>query len=353
MIHLEKTKRIQEVHFLTTIFCICVVLIHLTADPVTKLQVGSYQHTFFYIWNKCMTFVVPGFIFLSGIKLGSSYRNKKFNFIDFFKKRFLKIIVPYSIWYLLYYLLFRSLGFIENLNINQHIVSYVMGTMVSPFYFITIIFQFYILFFIFLWLFKSFSNELVLFFTIMFGLGFLEFYDFKYIDRFFLTYIIYFIIGMYAAFNYDKFKTFIFKYKYLIFLLTFFITVNNIYFSYTSRYLKGIFTHYRVKECIFSVCWILLLFLISNIILKYKDTFIDRIFKSIDGASYYIFLSHCFVIYICADVWYKLGYYSIIGKFLFSSIIVFTVVFSLCILYNSILKDFFKNHLSTKEEGGM
>ena len=139
MIHLEKTKRIQEVHFLTTIFCICVVLIHLTADPVTKLQVGSYQHTFFYIWNKCMTFVVPGFIFLSGIKLGSSYRNKKFNFIDFFKKRFLKIIVPYSIWYLLYYLLFRSLGFIENLNINQHIVSYLMGTMVSPFYFITII----------------------------------------------------------------------------------------------------------------------------------------------------------------------------------------------------------------------
>ena len=33
-----------------------------------------------------------------------------------------------------------------------------------------------------------------------------KFYDFKYIDRFFLTYIIYFVIGMYAAFNYDKLR---------------------------------------------------------------------------------------------------------------------------------------------------
>ena len=65
------------------VFCFCVVLIHTSSEGVAKLPVESEWHKLFFMFNKALSFVVPGFVFLSGLKLTSCYQKKSFSFFTF------------------------------------------------------------------------------------------------------------------------------------------------------------------------------------------------------------------------------------------------------------------------------
>lgn len=339
---MDKTsnKRIEEISILTAIFCCAVIFIHLTANPVTGLNKTSFIFKLFFVFNKSLTFVVPGFIFLSGIKLSFSYKDKQLNFLDFLKKRFVKIFIPYLVWYIIYYIYFRNAGYMESKTVYQHIFSFLLGDLVSPFYFITVIFQLYFLFGIIQWFFKKFNNFYLLLFVVLLNFLFLKFVFFKYDDRFFGTYFLYFILGFYAGLNYKNFYNFLKNYSLIISLLYILITVYNIYLSYNAYVYNAPFENYRVINGLFSLISILFLYRISIAIYSCLNKKIFFVFNKIEQASYYIFLSHCFVIYICSDFWFRLGQTSIVGKFVFSSIILFPIVFLLSIGYVSFKNKF-------------
>ncbi|NLK37833.1 MAG: acyltransferase [Epulopiscium sp.] len=334
-------KKLRELFLMTSFLCCCVVMIHISSYPVGQLLVGSWQHRLFFLGNKALSFVVPSFVFLSGLKLAYSYREKVFSFGEFIRRRFSRIFIPYILWYIAYYLLLRYLGYIAAKNLAQHLFSFVMGDLVSPFYFVTIIIQFYILFGIIWWVFEKFSHK-----KILLSVGILEFlylqYTFlPYEDRFFMTYLFYFILGCYVALHLEEFKNVLQKYQIVILLLFIGLTAWHSYHAYLAA-LGTPYVGWRIIGCIFSVISIFAIYQGSILLERILPKGMVAFFQRVDAASYDIFLSHCFVLYISYEIWSRNGVSSIIGKFILNCMTVYPIAFGCCIFINYInhrLKD--------------
>lgn len=329
---MEKRK-LNELYIFTTILCCFVVMTHLTSYPVTHLLKGSWQHMLFYFVNKFIQFTVPGFIFLSGLKLMYSYQNKEFRFGSFFKKRFTKIIIPYMIWYCIYYAFFRQLNFVQKKNITQHVFSLLIGDLVSPFYFITIIFQFYILFGLIFYLFQKWNHKIIVGVVFVFQLLYLQYTFLPYEDRFFGTYLIYFILGCFAALHLEQWKTFLKKYSSILFVIFLGIGAWYLYFAYMSHVFGTAFPFWRIISCFYIISAILVFYSICIFYCETKEKFFFRQFVLIEEASYFIYLTHSFAIYCCQQLYYSFQTKSIDGQFLFTTIMTYPIVFLACIGY--------------------
>ncbi len=319
-------KKRTELFLLTSFFCFFVVLIHTSSEGVAKLPVESEWHKLFFMFNKALSFVVPGFVFLSGLKLTSCYQKKTFSFFPFLKRRILKILLPYSFWYIVYYKFLTSTGFIEPKNIQQHIFSFIMGDLVSPFYFITIIFQFYLLFGIILTFFKKYKYFFM-------GCIVLQYLYFRYIflpydDRFFMSYFIYFALGCVCAKN-DIFTKKISKYW--IYPCFIFFTYWHVTHAYAANIEGVIYYHWKIFTCLFSISAIAAFYHFSCVMTQVLPSL--TIFKAMEECSFYIFLSHCYFLYLCNEYWFQIGMDSILRKFVYNSILVFLGSFFLSFLY--------------------
>ena len=319
-------KKRTELFLLTSFFCFCVVLIHTSSEGVAKLPVESEWHKLFFMFNKALSFVVPGFVFLSGLKLTSCYQKKTFSFFPFLKRRILKILLPYSFWYIVYYKFLTSTGFIEPKNIQQHIFSFIMGDLVSPFYFITIIFQFYLLFGIILTFFKKYKYFFM-------GCIVLQYLYFRYIflpydDRFFMSYFIYFALGCVCAKN-DIFTKKISKYW--IYPCFIFFTYWHVTHAYAANIEGVIYYHWKIFTCLFSISAIAAFYHFSCVMTQVLPSL--TIFKAMEECSFYIFLSQCYFLYLCNEYWFQIGMDSILRKFVYNSILVFLGSFFLSFLY--------------------
>jgi len=323
---LEKQK-LRELFILTSILCCFVMMIHLSSYPVQLLRVGSLQHRIFFLGNKALSFVVPGFVFLSGLKLAYSYREKEFMFFEFMKKRFSKILIPYTFWYIAYTILFQRLGYAEAKTPIQHIYSFFIGDLVSPFYFITIIFQFYLLFGIILFLFKRYNHQVILFLAVVAEFIYLNYIYPPYEDRFFFTYLLYFFLGCYVAFHLSGFQKFLQKGTSFFYGSYLFFTYWHVFHAYDSAVNGVPYGYWRVISCLFSLSAIFAYYRLSMALQRKCNEKNMIAFKKIDGASYLVFLSHCFFIYLCNELWGKIGFASVIGRFILNTLVVFPVAF--------------------------
>ncbi len=325
---MEKKQKLTELFLLTSLLCCFVVLIHTSSEGVTKLNIGTWQQKVFFMFNKALSFVVPAFVFLSGLKLTYSYKQKSFDFIYFMKKRFLKILIPYTFWYVVYYRFLTSLEFMTEKNVQQHIFSFIMGDLISPFYFVTIIFQFYLLFGIFLYFVRKYKLVYVFIISVI-----IQYIYLKYDDRFFMTYFVYFILGCIMAENLEIFKNKIQKYNILIYIFFIFFAYWHITHSYSSNIEGIVYKNWRIFTCLFSVSAIFAFYHISYAITQKAPKWLFSIFKAVDESSFYIFLGHCYVLYSCNEHWFKVGVHPIFRKFLLNSVIVFFVSFFVSFLY--------------------
>ena len=78
-------KSIGETNILRGILCIFVLIIHTTANPSIELQPLSISSILFSIANTATKLAVLGFIFISGLTLAYSYKERKINNIYFIK----------------------------------------------------------------------------------------------------------------------------------------------------------------------------------------------------------------------------------------------------------------------------
>ena len=328
---MEKKQKLTELFLLTSLLCCFVVLIHTSSEGVTKLNIGTWQQKVFFMFNKALSFVVPAFVFLSGLKLTYSYKQKSFDFIYFMKKRFLKILIPYTFWYVVYYRFLTSLEFMTEKNVQQHI--FIMGDLISPFYFVTIIFQFYLLFGIFLYFVRKYKLVYVFIISVIIQYIYLKYIYIPYDDRFFMTYFVYFILGCIMAENLEIFKNKIQKYNILIYIFFIFFAYWHITHSYSSNIEGIVYKNWRIFTCLFSVSAIFAFYHISYAITQKAPKWLFSIFKAVDESSFYIFLGHCYVLYSCNEHWFKVGVHPIFRKFLLNSVIVFFVSFFVSFLY--------------------
>ena len=197
-------KKFKEIPLMNSFLCFCVVMVHLTSDPVENLTFGTFWHTIIYITNRVLWFSVPAFLFLSGLKLYNKYTDIKIDLRRFYAGRLKKIVVPYVICVLVYFLYFFGKGWADVKSLPKYIL---LGTLVSHCYYIVIAVQAYIIFPLLKKVFDSFPRT-VTFAALICSVVFVQFWRFEYTDRFLGTYLFYFVFGMFFAKYriYDKIK---------------------------------------------------------------------------------------------------------------------------------------------------
>jgi len=198
-------KRIELINFLKGYAILTIIFYHLFQG----MNISKY-------FNYAISFGGTGihtFIFLSGLSLYYSYLNKPITYLSFLRKRLSKIYIPYviiviitalvSFWLPVYKNSWYTFGghiFLYKMFDNSIIVSYGYH-----FWFISTIIQFYLVFFLLIWLKRKLSNGIFVAVGLAISLSWLLFifisklnYSLVY-ARFMFEYFWEFMVGMALA----------------------------------------------------------------------------------------------------------------------------------------------------------
>ncbi len=336
--------RLEEVDYLRAIACISVVLVHLTGVYLYLDTTGTVMKTFFLCINRALIFAVPAFIFISGFVLAYNYRDKEFAFFPFIKKRTKYLLVPYFFWTCFYYVVFVSQK-IYQFSLTVFLQKLFLGDMVYHLYFVLIILQFYFLFGIINWLFKRFSSHLLLAVMLVINLLFMKYVHFQYVDRFFLQYLCFFVLGVYFATNYSLIKEKICYYKYGLAVGYVLMTALIAQQYYHNIMLQNAYDVFRnnLYWLGYSLLAILFYYFLALLILRSPYSGLKKFLYKISEGSYYIYLSHPFVLMVALKI-IKYEYFpSTALNFLFTLLFVFGTILPTTFLYKTWKKSILNN----------
>ena len=187
-------KQYVSIHFMRIMACLMVILIHISATPVVSLTPNSPAQAFFVFINQIAKPAVPIFIFISGFLLHSIYRGKPLSPLAYWIKRLPKLIVPYVLWSIGYYLIYMKLGYYP-LDFMFVIRGILLGTFIYHLYFMVIIIQFYVLYPILHYMATKFGENLTFVLILALQIGLIT-VPFEWRDRLFITYFSYFGLGI-------------------------------------------------------------------------------------------------------------------------------------------------------------
>lgn len=325
-------KRLNELSYMNLLFCILVILIHVLSEPYTRYDRQSFQFFAIAIPHRLSSFVVQGFLFLSGLKMYKFWKTP-FKPVEFWVKKIKSIFAPYLLWVLIYYAFFLYMRYFP-FNFSELVNYTVTGTLVSPFYFIIALFQFYLLSPLFVWLTNKVNAWILIVLSTI--ISFVStrylstiFEGFKYSDRTFTTYLIYFILGCIVAKYYDKVCDFLVKNKIVIYITYAVSAVAEITISYFIPQYVGvdIVEFYHIVNCIVTIFFTLTLF--SSI--KQKE--IHPFIAAADRATYIVYLCHCLFLFIINGLMDRIGINSTIIRLGIRLVFVYSASFALSMLW--------------------
>ncbi len=317
----------KGITIMNMLLCFCVIMIHVTSMPLAALLPGSFWHIVIYAVNKLLCFSVPSFIFLSGFKLYSKYGDKPIDVKAFFNKRFKKIIVPYLVCVLVYFLYFFVKGWVSFRELPQHVL---LGTLAAHFYYVIIAAQLYLMFPVLKNLFYK-HTTLVTVGSLICTVFFQQFCHFTYSDRFVGTYIFYFVLGM----LFSKYKERVKKGKLWLFSLMTWGAVAVFHISFCYFMLEGkLFYHYaNVGNMVYVLASIVVLYnLCAWLSEKYDGLY--QFSRSFGRISYNVYLYHIMLILILQH--HVFPYFTLSASEQFA--ILFVVVYLAVFLYDFLSK---------------
>jgi len=305
---------------------LAVILIHTTTRTLeaSAFDLQSYSWTLFL--NQISRFAVPLFFIISGLVLELSAKEESYR--TFFKRRFIKIFVPFVIWSLFYYYL------VYNQNHDSLLKVFLTGNASYQLYFIPTLCIYYLLFPLLHKKYKIISNK---FFLAFLGLSqiALQSYDYYIKDldfsdpiRIVLMSYLFFVIGIIAARNIEKINSFVKKQK---IMLTIFSIASGIFvfwegrsrFLSTGNYLSY-YSQWRPSVLIYTILVGLFFYYIFEYLSK-KTSVISKF----STHSFFVFFVHVAVLEL---MWTYLGNKvfvllngSLFGKLIFDPIF-FTIV---------------------------
>lgn len=326
-------KRKSELSFLNVIFCFLVILIHVLSSPVTNLAKGTWQYGAVFVPWRLSAFVVQGFIFLSGLKLFLT--NKKISYGKYCVSRFIQIVIPYLITVVVFYMYFLQRGYFS-FSLKDLTEYVIKGDLVSHFYFVIVIVQFYLLKPLWNFMVNRLSPILAIIISVI--VMFLSkhlFESFWYNDRIFTSYLAYWVIGCYAGKHYQNVLNHLGKYKiaYMCQFVPF--ALAEAIFSYRQFVYGGM---KFLEELHFVYCVSAILFAFSVSVIASSKVMKAAIFKRIDNASYYIYLIHPMIIFVTDELLLKHGINDTATGTMLRCIATYILSISVSILYLQIKK---------------
>lgn len=327
----KKQKQI-ELDSASIIFMLLVIFIHVAAECVTKYNTRSVQFAIMCSAHRLSSFVVQGFIFLSGLKLFLP-RSEKFSYSRFYISRFRRVVIPYVIAFLIFVAYFLVTGRI-NFDPIYLIKSFITGGMVGHFYFVAIICQFYIL--IPVWRFiAARCSPLLSVFTSLIVMMICNSYlpeiikqisgaELTLNSHLFTSYLFYFICGIFAGCHYSDFCqllkqrfmeiTFLFVISGVIDCILIWVIRNGLYYPVWAD-------NFHVIYCTFAI-----LFTISvSLKLKDRNSIPNVMINRLSEISYYVYLIHPLFIFVCESLLARAGINSLSLRFILKSLFTYTL----------------------------
>lgn len=297
--------RLEELSILNVLFCMLVVLIHVLSHPVSTLDRTSWQYAAVLISQRLAFVSVPGFFFLSGLKLTLPRENKP-RLGRYYLGRIRKLLLPYLLAAVIYYFTFVRLGW-YSFSPAQFVRETTLGTLSAQFYFLIALTQFILLAPLFRSLSQRYSPVLLL--PMALGITLLssmylniipQLFSpgavFVYGDRIFTSYLIYYLAGCCAGQHYPRCLALLEENRSLIAFSTLFWGAADAVISglaYSGRrsvpYLELVHTLYILSAIPLLLDWAR----------RRKDGLQGagaRLLQTVDRASYLIYLYHCLVI---------------------------------------------------------
>lgn len=207
-------KRRPELDYMNAAACLLVILIHVLSVGIVEADRTSWQAAAIYFPWRLAAFVVPMFLYTAAVKLARQHGGADLTpglYLRYVLRRLQKIYVPYVLWVLVYYAYYIRRGYVAG-NVRE-LLSYIwIGNLSSPFYFVIIIMQFYLLMPLWVWLLRHVpawvGTGVGLFVTLcMFqASAFASHFGvtLQYTDRCCLTYSVFWIAGLYVGKYYDS-----------------------------------------------------------------------------------------------------------------------------------------------------
>lgn len=336
-------KYSKELNHFNAISCLCVILVHVLSIGITSLERESIQLFIIYFPWRISAYVVPAFLFSGAIKMAFSFESEESeNYFSYILKRFLKIYLPYCLWVVVYYLYFLKLGWVEK-SFSALLKYIFIGDLSAQFYYVVIVMQFYLL----LPLWKLIVKKVPFYISItVSGLitVFMYRFDgliahleitFEHRSRLFVTYLVFWIIGLYVGRYYDKIKESLIKYKASILLS--FIPVVAITYLLWWQYSKWLYIFDGDYLKFFTDILTIFVLLTLCIILENSNlTFIKKTLSFIHNASFSVFLSHCLVLQITTTLLQRFGVTDIGTLILARAFSCYTIPFLLWFIGNKI-----------------
>lgn len=327
-----KKQRISELDLFRTVAFMAVALQHV---------LGAYQRTDISGWESAVIsvlflatkFAVPAFVFASGIVLFYNYY-ERIDYLKFIVKRVREILVPYILWSALYYIYYTPQ---DNRNAGGYIRALLLGEGGYHLWYIIMIFQFYLLFPVYIAVFKktekhfAIKGRVVIFcifaalysayillpsYLLPYGIvkpqnPVIKFLFADYITRNSISYVFYFVLGGVVALNLEQTRMLLKKHSVII-ISAFAVSFALLELLYYKKGFSGgkislaypsfFKPHYFLLTvlCIFSLYRLAM----ADWVQKSRSS---CVFKFIGNHSYQAYLAHAYAINIVAGLIYRSG----------------------------------------------
>lgn len=298
-------KRRQDISFLNILFCLLVIFIHISSEVVTKMDRGTTMFWTVSVLQKLSSFVVQGFILLSGVKL--FLKGGEIKYGKFYLSRLTHVVIPYIIWVIIYYLYFCSEGYFR-FSLSELGRFILIGDISAHFYFVVVIVQFYLLAPLWVMLFKRSNPSVVLVVCLIIntlcGLSLdsilAELFpniSFEHLDLLFPRYIFYWSAGCVIGLHYQEFQNYL-RRRWLA-ITVFFVTCLLIRGWFAIRFINGAPAWMDQIHILYCISAILFFYMLSQLFIQ--GGWLLKPLVPVDKSSYSIYLIHCLLIFITND----------------------------------------------------
>lgn len=300
-------RRLEELSILNVLFCLLVVLIHVLSHAVGALDRTGWQYALVLIPQRLAFVSVPGFFFLSGLKL-TLPRDDGPDLGAYYLGRIRKLVLPYLLAAAIYYLYFVYIGWYA-FSPAQFARETALGTLSAQFYFLIALMQFILLTPLFRYLARRYAPVLLL--PLALGITWLSAMYFNsvlqlispdaaflYGDRIFTSYLVYYLAGCCAGQHYPRCLALLEENRPLIAASALFwgtadAVISLLAFSgrRSAPYLEIVHTLYILSAILFLLGWAG----------RHKALLSGEkggLLRAVDRASYLIYLYHCLAITI-------------------------------------------------------
>lgn len=277
---------------------IAILAIHISSVIADKIFVDTINFSFLYVYRQLLNFAVPLFLFVSGYFLAKKDVSSVSKYKSFIFKQANKIIIPYVIYTLIFILIDHHNG--ETITFRSVSQNLLTGNVISPYFFIPLIFQYYLL----LPLLQKFNNFKGLMISVVINiLYFIGLYAYRfglstdipnlYYALVFPAWIIFYQYGLYSGkFGLPK-KSIISLLLLAVSIVLLFVEAN--FWMSEKNLFSFAISQIRLSSFIYSFCLI-------NVLVTFK-LFYSKFLSRVGLISFGIFLTHMFIlVYFLAPI---------------------------------------------------